>query len=179
MSPEDVQLYYQISLNGRKDLPYAHDEQAAFDMTLLRLLAFKPLSKTDITQEQVKIDSTPVNSLTTNALEVDNDLAPNQALSQVSATLKPQESFSGDDLVKPTISGELNIEKVNGGDEKSSLVSATKQATEQAKEQAEVTLKSENSLAVTTNFSSSGKASNEITETQNVLKYCGAIKCYK
>ncbi len=43
MSPEDVQLYYQIVLNGRKDLPYAADEQAAFDMVLLRLLAFKPV----------------------------------------------------------------------------------------------------------------------------------------
>lgn len=45
MSAEDVQLYYQISLNGRKDLPYAFDEQAAFDMTLLRLFAFKPMQK--------------------------------------------------------------------------------------------------------------------------------------
>jgi len=43
ISPEDVQLYYQIVLNGRKDLPYASDEQAAFDMILLRLLAFKPV----------------------------------------------------------------------------------------------------------------------------------------
>lgn len=42
MSPEDVQLYYQIVLNSRKDLPYAADEQAAFDMLMLRLLAFKP-----------------------------------------------------------------------------------------------------------------------------------------
>lgn len=42
MSPEDVQLYYQICVNGRKDLSYASDEQAAFDMTLLRMFAFKP-----------------------------------------------------------------------------------------------------------------------------------------
>ncbi|WP_085299128.1 DNA polymerase III subunit gamma/tau [Cognaticolwellia mytili] len=43
MSAEDVQLYYQIVLNARKDLPYADDEQAAFDMMLLRLFAFKPV----------------------------------------------------------------------------------------------------------------------------------------
>jgi len=42
MSAEDVQLYYQIVLAARKDLPYASDEQAAFDMALLRLLAFQP-----------------------------------------------------------------------------------------------------------------------------------------
>jgi len=44
MSAEDIQLYYQIVLNGRKDLPYASDEQAAFDMLLLRMLAFTPLT---------------------------------------------------------------------------------------------------------------------------------------
>ncbi|TRX57151.1 DNA polymerase III subunit gamma/tau [Thalassomonas sp. M1454] len=42
MSPEDVQLYYQIVLNGRKDLAYSFDEQAGFDMVILRMLAFKP-----------------------------------------------------------------------------------------------------------------------------------------
>jgi len=42
MSAEDIQLYYQIVLSARKDLPYAADEQAAFDMALIRLLAFQP-----------------------------------------------------------------------------------------------------------------------------------------
>jgi len=44
LSPEDVQLYYQIALHGRKDLPLAPDEHAGFSMTLLRMLAFRPLS---------------------------------------------------------------------------------------------------------------------------------------
>jgi DNA polymerase-3 subunit gamma/tau len=35
-----VQLYYQIALNGRRDLPYAPDEFSGFCMTLLRMLAF-------------------------------------------------------------------------------------------------------------------------------------------
>jgi DNA polymerase-3 subunit gamma/tau len=47
MSAEDIQLYYQIVLNGRKDLPYASDEQAAFDMLLLRLLAFTPIKNSE------------------------------------------------------------------------------------------------------------------------------------
>ncbi|MDT0602620.1 DNA polymerase III subunit gamma/tau [Thalassotalea castellviae] len=53
LSPEDVQLYYQIVLTGRKDLPYAADEQAAFDMVLLRLLAFKPQTRAIEITEQV------------------------------------------------------------------------------------------------------------------------------
>ncbi|GLX83239.1 DNA polymerase III subunit gamma/tau [Thalassotalea eurytherma] len=45
MSPEDVQLYYQISVQGRKDLPLSIDEQAGFDMVLLRMLAFQPMAR--------------------------------------------------------------------------------------------------------------------------------------
>ncbi len=39
---ETVQLYYQIALNGRRDLPFAPDELSGFSMTLLRMLAFTP-----------------------------------------------------------------------------------------------------------------------------------------
>ncbi|QLI82601.1 DNA polymerase III subunit gamma/tau [Chitinibacter fontanus] len=42
LSPEDTQLYYQIALHGRRDLPLAPDEYAGFTMTLLRMLAFAP-----------------------------------------------------------------------------------------------------------------------------------------
>jgi DNA polymerase-3 subunit gamma/tau len=54
MSAEDIQLYYQISIDGRKDLPYAADEQAAFDMTLLRLFAFKPMVKEQLQETKVQ-----------------------------------------------------------------------------------------------------------------------------
>ncbi len=42
MDAEAVQLYYQITLQGRADLPLAPDEHGGFVMTLLRLLAFRP-----------------------------------------------------------------------------------------------------------------------------------------
>jgi DNA polymerase-3 subunit gamma/tau len=42
LSPEFVQLAYQIVLHGRKDLPLAPDPHAGFVMTLLRLYAFAP-----------------------------------------------------------------------------------------------------------------------------------------
>ena len=71
MSPEDVQLYYQIVLTARKDLPYADDEQAAFDMMLLRLLAFKPLaSNLDLpVAQQGKEESTKVADTADNLLD--------------------------------------------------------------------------------------------------------------
>lgn len=39
---EDLQLYYQIAIQGRGDLGLAPDEHAGFTMTLLRMLAFAP-----------------------------------------------------------------------------------------------------------------------------------------
>jgi DNA polymerase-3 subunit gamma/tau len=41
-SPEDVQLYYQIALHGRRDLPIGREPRTGFEMTLLRMLAFRP-----------------------------------------------------------------------------------------------------------------------------------------
>ncbi|MDE3207786.1 MAG: DNA polymerase III subunit gamma/tau [Pseudomonadota bacterium] len=40
----DIQLYYQVLVNGRKDLSVAPDEAAGFMMTLLRLWAFTPVT---------------------------------------------------------------------------------------------------------------------------------------
>ena len=42
MAAEDVQLAYQIAVQGRADLALAPDEAMGFSMTLLRLLAFEP-----------------------------------------------------------------------------------------------------------------------------------------
>lgn len=42
LPPEDVQLFYQTALLGRRDLPLAPDPRAGFEMVMLRMLAFKP-----------------------------------------------------------------------------------------------------------------------------------------
>jgi DNA polymerase III subunit gamma/tau len=44
LRPEDVQLYYQIALIGRRDLALAPSTKLGFEMVLLRMLAFKPIS---------------------------------------------------------------------------------------------------------------------------------------
>ncbi|MBU6418082.1 MAG: DNA polymerase III subunit gamma/tau, partial [Xanthomonadaceae bacterium] len=40
VAAEDVQVWYQFALNGRRDLPLAPDVRSGFEMTLLRMLAF-------------------------------------------------------------------------------------------------------------------------------------------
>jgi len=42
LSPADVQLFYQTALMGRRDLPLAPDPKSGAEMTLLRMLAFRP-----------------------------------------------------------------------------------------------------------------------------------------
>jgi DNA polymerase-3 subunit gamma/tau len=41
LTPEEVQLYYQIALHGRRDIAVCRDERMSFEMTLLRMLAFQ------------------------------------------------------------------------------------------------------------------------------------------
>ena len=42
LRPELVQLWYQMALNGRRDLGHAPSPRSGFEMTLLRMLAFRP-----------------------------------------------------------------------------------------------------------------------------------------
>ena len=44
LSPQDCQLFYQIGMLARRDLPLAPDPQGGFEMALLRMLAFRPTS---------------------------------------------------------------------------------------------------------------------------------------
>jgi DNA polymerase-3 subunit gamma/tau len=43
LAPEATQLYYQIAIAGRRDLPLAPTPRAGFEMVLLRMLAFRPV----------------------------------------------------------------------------------------------------------------------------------------
>ncbi|MEO1595285.1 MAG: DNA polymerase III subunit gamma/tau [Pseudomonadota bacterium] len=42
ISPEDAQLYYQFAIVGKRDLYLAPDPRSGVEMTLLRMLAFRP-----------------------------------------------------------------------------------------------------------------------------------------
>ncbi|MUV14210.1 DNA polymerase III subunit gamma/tau [Noviluteimonas gilva] len=46
LRPELVQLWYQMALNGRRDLALAPSPRAGFEMTVLRMLAFRPGAST-------------------------------------------------------------------------------------------------------------------------------------
>ncbi len=71
IAPEDLQLYYQIGLMGRRDLPFAPDLRSGFEMLVLRMLAFRPdgigVEAPPAAQRRVASPSPPVYSSPTQA----------------------------------------------------------------------------------------------------------------
>ena len=59
MSPEDTQLFYQIGLMGRRDLPLVPDPRSGFEMVLLRMLAFRPVTVSQTSENVTKKATTP------------------------------------------------------------------------------------------------------------------------
>lgn len=51
LDKEDVQLYYQVVLNGRRDLHISPDPRTGFEMTMIRMLAFRPWESADAPEE--------------------------------------------------------------------------------------------------------------------------------
>lgn len=63
---EQVQLLYQIALQGKKDFPFAADGKSAFEMTLMRMMTFAPAVPLSDTQSAIETHQSkqtlPVNS---------------------------------------------------------------------------------------------------------------------
>ncbi|MCF7503383.1 MULTISPECIES: DNA polymerase III subunit gamma/tau [Vibrio] len=49
LSPQDIQLYYQIVLKGRQDLPLSPTARVGIEMVVLRMLAFRPTEQVSAT----------------------------------------------------------------------------------------------------------------------------------
>lgn len=88
---EDLQLFYQIALQGRKDL-YQHPQIAlGFEMTLLRMLLFLPASEKRAQKKSVQIERTRVeNNLQEEAhKETTHKEITHKEPTQIEKTIKP------------------------------------------------------------------------------------------
>ena len=88
ISPEDVQLFYQIGLIGRRDLPFAPELRSGFEMILLRMLAFRPDGPTQRSEMPATKQATPRASAAKETAPVS---APKPKM-QVSTTAQQKES---------------------------------------------------------------------------------------
>jgi DNA polymerase-3 subunit gamma/tau len=99
-SAEEIQLYYQILLQGRQDLLIAPDEASGFEMLMLRLLAFTPVSKDY--EEQVEVKKKPETSQPLEQVVSPVPEVPRQACGPVVADIEPQP-----EAPLPTVAGQL------------------------------------------------------------------------
>jgi DNA polymerase III subunit gamma/tau len=76
---EDVQLFYQTALLGRRDLPLAPDPRAGFEMVLLRMLAFKPQGVMEVPTQALPQSTTPIKPAAVAPVAVANVVATNVA----------------------------------------------------------------------------------------------------
>lgn len=91
LAPDQVQLYYQIALLARQDIALAPDIRIGFEMMLLRMLAFNPISTSGINQvvatEPEPESSTAAKPITTLLQQAQNKIAHpmNSAVSAVTS----------------------------------------------------------------------------------------------
>lgn len=60
LAPELVQLWYQMAVTGRRDLAYAPSPRTGFEMSLLRMLAFRPAGEGGATLPLPQAGAAPV-----------------------------------------------------------------------------------------------------------------------
>ncbi|WGV99471.1 DNA polymerase III subunit gamma/tau [Vibrio sp. YMD68] len=60
LSPQDIQLYYQIVLKGRSDLAHAPSARMGLEMIVLRMLAFRPATVTGTNRISTQLSDAPV-----------------------------------------------------------------------------------------------------------------------
>lgn len=74
ISTQDLQLFYQIAINGQKDINYSPSEQIGLEMTLLRMIAFHP---NNIDDEKKNLKSPKNESIT---LKADKKISESESL---------------------------------------------------------------------------------------------------
>lgn len=86
----DVQLYYQIGLQGRQDLKLAVSLQQGFDMCILRMLAFKPLAPNAQAENIPEISASAQNPAIPNSVNTFNSSVANVTVNPSVAKLEAE-----------------------------------------------------------------------------------------
>ncbi len=97
VSAQDLQLYYQIAINGQKDMYHSPSEQIGLEMTLLRMIAFHP----DHQAEKKTLKSVQSNNTA-------NKESPKEII-QDQASIKDKSSIKTDIESTLKIENQLNV----------------------------------------------------------------------
>ena len=126
LSPETLQLYYQITLLGRRDIGLAPDEYAGFTMTLLRMLAFTPNDKgaiapTDKVAATSNIKQAITPTETTSEEVVKSAAANNPLINSATPVEKVLSSRNTQAISEPTIAKETALHQIAASNNAPSL----------------------------------------------------------
>ena len=106
---EEIQLFYQMALNGRKDLAFAPDLRSGFEMILMRMLAFAPLVIPEWAERGVTIAAVPAQAVAAAVKSPVSASAQSQPQPEVQTKVEPPPWASeptGDSSVKKPLSRE-------------------------------------------------------------------------
>ncbi|TLX46639.1 AAA family ATPase [Pseudoalteromonas phenolica] len=92
INPQQVQLFYQLLLNGKKDLQWAPEQKLGFEMVLLRLIAFEHADSQPSVTSNVQAD--PASNSAVQAQPA-NTASPRQGLQDIRARLKQNNAPAG------------------------------------------------------------------------------------
>jgi DNA polymerase-3 subunit gamma/tau len=102
ISAEQLQLFYQITILGRRDLYLAPDEYAGFTMTILRMLSFAP-QDTILAKNLTSVKTEPVhnaNKIETIAKSNDDSSEAFEIKKKIEVTHETEEDISDQDIPK-------------------------------------------------------------------------------
>ena len=102
ISAEQLQLFYQITILGRRDLYLAPDEYAGFTMTILRMLSFAP-QDTILAKNLTSVKTEPVhsaNKIETIAKSNDDSSEAFEIKKKIEVTHETDEDISDQDIPK-------------------------------------------------------------------------------
>ena len=104
MSPEFLQLAYQFALTGYRDLPLASDARSAFEMLVLRMIAFRPARAGEVVSASASSKATT---------ESDSQSDPEPAPSVFSGTeQQPVESVASVEAQFPVVESKSDSEAI-------------------------------------------------------------------
>lgn len=109
ITPEDLQVYYQIALLAKRDLPYSPQPRLALEMALIRMLDFVPVK-----DKSVNYQSTPVSR----SVVSPNATAPSSSHStsvtpSVAKSVAKLEEETKKQLKTQEVGNQINLDKSN------------------------------------------------------------------
>ena len=115
MTQEEVQLFYQIALQGRRDLPLSPDPRSGFEMLLLRMMSFRPLREGMQLEKSKQISQQ--SDVSTKKKTTELDIVENSTADSNKLEAKVKKPLDNE----PIIAESNNVKTRNARDKKSSV----------------------------------------------------------